>query len=231
MRLLTSLFAVIALSLCASAFAQEEETTTSTPAEEQPATTIEETPAAPAPAPAIETTPMPTERPAPAPAMTPSAKAERSAAPASSPAAKKASSPAPAAMSSPAKNMGVEATIKDYENRWAAAHGAAGLPSVEPLIADDFAGMSSKGKFTNRRSLISEMKNDKDTYTYGKNEKLDVHRYGTDVVVVVGKYREKGTGKDKQAFDRTFLFTDTWMMRKGAWKCIASQSMVLPAKK
>jgi type IV secretory pathway VirB10-like protein len=233
MRLLTPLIAVTALALTASAFAQEEEATPATaPAEEQPATTIEETPAAPAPAPAIETTPMPVEHATAPPMTTP--KPQRSAAPASSPAAK-SSSPAPAAATTATaagkKPVGVEATLKDNENRWAAAHGQAGVAVTEALIADDFIGISSKGKFTNRRSLISEMKGDKDTYTMSKNEKLDVHRYGNDVAVVVGKYHEKGMGKDKKPFDRTYFFTDTWMNRKGSWKCIASQSMILGGHK
>src|SRR6266480_2680213 len=224
MRLLTSLIAVSAMALTASAWAQEEETT-STPVEEQPATTIEETPA---PAPAIETTPTPPTRLAPPAAMSATPKPEKSAAAAGSPAAK-AASPAPTpAMAG--KKMSVEATVKDNENRWAAAGMKHDVATVEAMVADDFVGVSSKGKFTNRRALLNEMKGDKDNYTSAKNEKLDVHRFGNDVAVVVGRYREKGTGKDGN-FDRTYYFTDTWMQRKGAWKCVASQSMLLGGKK
>lgn len=212
------------MALTASAWAQEEETT-STPVEEQPATTIEETPA---PAPAIETTPTPVAKTAPAPAMSATPKPEKSAAPASSPAAK-AGSPAPApAMSG--KKMSVEAAIKDNENRWAAAGMKHDVATVETFIADDFVGVSSKGKFTNRRGLLNEMKGDKDNYTSAKNEKLNVHRFGNDVAVVVGRYREQGTGKEGK-FDRTYYFTDVWMQRKGAWKCVASQSMLMGPKK
>jgi hypothetical protein len=42
-------------------------------------------------------------------------------------------------------------------------------------------------------------------------------------MVVTGRAREKGTSKDGKAFDRTFLFTDTWALRGGQWQCVASQ--------
>src|SRR2546430_10184632 len=166
MRLLTSLIAVSAMALTASAWAQEEETT-STPVEEQPATTIEEPPA---PAPAIETTPTPATGLAPPAAMSATPKPEKSAAAAGSPAAK-AASPAPTpAMAG--KKMSVEATVKDNENRWAAAGMKHDVATVEAMIADDFIGVSSEGKFTIRLSLLNEMQGDKDTYTSAKDEKL-----------------------------------------------------------
>jgi ketosteroid isomerase-like protein len=162
----------------------------------------------------------------PAAAKSPTATAEKSAAPAggkksASPAATKSAASPAAAM--PQKKMSVEAALKDNENSWEAAVGNHDMATVESMVADDFAGVSSKGKVSNRRSLLSEMKKDKDTYTSAKNEKLDVHMYGTGVAVVVGTSREQGTDKDGKAFDRTFRFTDTWLDRNGKWQCIASQ--------
>ena len=52
---------------------------------------------------------------------------------------------------------------------------------------------------------------------------LHVKNFGANVTVVTGRAHERGTGKDGKAFDRTFLFTDTWMLRGGQWQCIASQ--------
>ena len=52
---------------------------------------------------------------------------------------------------------------------------------------------------------------------------------GSNTAVVVGRAREKGTGKDGK-FDRVYLFTDTWMERNGQWQCIASESMELPRR-
>lgn len=108
------------------------------------------------------------------------------------------------------------------ENAWEAAVGKHDAASVEGFIAADFMGVSSKNKFTNRSDVIDEFKKDKDTYKSAKNEKLNVKMFGPSVTVVTGRAREVGTGKDGKAFDRTFLFTDTWMMRGGKWQCVAS---------
>ncbi len=213
MKSLTPFIAAITLGL-ASVFGQGEQPS-ATPMEETPSTTAAETPAA---APEVETTASPAMSPTPSATASPAATPTKSAA-----STKTTKTASPTAMAS-GKKMSVEAALKDNENRWAQAHGKQGLPAVEAMVADDFVGVSSRGKIQNRRGMLAEMKRDKDTYTYGKNEKLDVHRYSNDVAVVVGKYREKGTGKDGKAFDRTFLFTDTWVKQNGSWKCVASQA-------
>jgi ketosteroid isomerase-like protein len=219
MKSIISFVAIAALSFIASAIAQEESPSPAT--DEKASATVEETPAAAA-----------TEAATATPAMerTPAAAVEKPASPmevkkATAPAAVKAASPAtaPAAAAKPAKNMSVEATVKDMENRWAAAYMKHDSATVEPMVAADFVGVNPKGKVQSRRALLSDLKSNKDTYTSAKNEKVDVHRYGNDVAVVVGTYREKGSGKDGKTFDRTYRFTDTWMNRGGKWQCIASQ--------
>lgn len=120
----------------------------------------------------------------------------------------------------PAKNL----NPRDAENAWEAAVAKHDYASVEGFLAPDYAGVSSKNKFVGRSELLSEFKGDKDTYKSAKNEKLTVKMYGNNVAVVTGRAREVGTGKDGKAFDRTYLFTDTWMMRGGKWQCIASQT-------
>jgi|SRR6266566_6770024 len=95
---------------------------------------------------------------------------------------------------------------------------------LRPILS----GIPSKGKFINKSGLISaEIKSNKDTYTSTKNEKLNVRVFRPNVAVVTGTAREKGTGKDGKAFERTYAYTDTWMERNGQWQCIASQGMLL----
>ena len=119
--------------------------------------------------------------------------------------------------------MSGPASLKDNENRWSAAIGKHDTATIESMVAADFIGVNSKGKVQNRRAMLAEVKNDKDTYTSAKAEKLDVHMYGSSVAIVVGMANEKGTGKDGKAFDRTYRFTDTWIDRGGNWQCVASQ--------
>jgi len=202
--------------LAAMSFAQEESASpaesTAPATEEKASATVEETPAAKA---ATSSAAEKKAEPATsAKAATSPAAATKQATTAASPAAKAA-----AAAPMNTKNM----SVKDMENAWEAAVGSHSFATVEGFVAADFVGVSSKGKFVNRSQMLAEFKGDKDTYKTAKNEKLNVQMFGPNVAVVTGRAREVGTGKDGKAFDRAFLFTDTWMMRGGKWQCVASQ--------
>ena len=224
-----SLIALVALSFVTSAFAQDEspsptpeESPSATP-EEKASATVESAPAA---------TASPTETKAAKKEETTTEKkdaaaGEKKEATAASTTSKPA---APAAAAASGRKLTGTAALGDLENRFAVALGKHDAASIEPMVADDYVGVTSKGKVENRRAMLSSIKSDKDTYTLTKNEKLDVRMYGKDVAVAVGTYREKGTTRDGQAFNRTYRFTDTWMSRGGNWQLIASQVTLLPGK-
>ena len=205
---------ITTLFLAGMTFAQEESSSpaesTAPATEEKASATVEETPAA-----------------KPAESTAPAVKAETAKAAAAPATAQKkettATAAKPAAAAAPAKAMGKNMSVKDMENAWEAAVGKHDVATVDGFLAADFVGVSAKNKFIDRSDVLGESKKDKDTYKSAKNEKLNVKMYGNGVTVVTGRAREVGTGKDGKAFDRTFLFTDTWMMRGGKWQCIASQ--------
>ena len=114
-------------------------------------------------------------------------------------------------------------SVKEIEDKWEASVPTHDFSTVSAFVASDFVGVSSQGKFVDKGSMLAEYKKDKDTYKSAKNEKLNVRNFGPNVTVVTGRAREIGTAKDGKAFDRTFLFTDTWMLRGGQWQCVASQ--------
>jgi ketosteroid isomerase-like protein len=218
MKIIISLFA--SAFVATMAIAQEESASpaeaTAPSSEEKASATVESTPAT---APAEAQKKEETLSPAPATAATaPKKEASTTAKAAAAKPAMAASAAAPKA-AAPAKNM----SVKDMENAWEAAVAKHDAASVEGFIAADFVGVSSKGKFIDRADSIGEFKKDKDTYKSAKNEKLNVKMFGPNVTVVTGRAREVGTGKDGKAFDRTFLYTDTWVMRGGKWQCVASQ--------
>ena len=199
--------------LAAMTFAQEEsaspaESTTPT-TEEKASATVEETPAS-----------KPAEATAPA--------AEKKAEPATSPTAPKkeattTTATKPAAPPAAAAPSGKKMSVKEMEEKWEASVPSHDFSTVQGFVASDFVGISSKGKFVDKSSMLADFKKDTDTYKLAKNEKLNVKAFGPNVMVVTGRAREKGTAKDGKAFDRTFLFTDTWMNRGGQWQCVASQ--------
>jgi ketosteroid isomerase-like protein len=206
MKLIISFFASVFLG--AIAFAQEE---SPSPAESTAPATEEKASATVESKPAEEASPAAVKKAAPA----------ASAATATS-AKKETTTTAAAKPAAPVNTKGT--SVKDMENAWEAAVGSHNFATVDGVVAADFVGVSLKGKFVNRSQFLSEFKGDKDTYKSAKNEKLNVQMFGPNVAVVTGRAREVGTGKDGKAFDRTFLFTDTWMMRGGKWQCIASQA-------
>lgn len=192
--------------LAAMTFAQEEsaspaESTTPT-TEEKASATVEETPAS-----------KPAEATAPAATSPTGPKKE----------ATTTTATKPAAPTTAAAPSGKKMSVKEMEEKWEASIPSHDFSTVQGFVSSDFVGISSQGKFVDKSSMLADFKKDTDTYTLAKNEKLNVKAFGPNVMVVTGRAREKGTAKDGKAFDRTFLFTDTWMNRGGQWQCIASQ--------
>jgi ketosteroid isomerase-like protein len=219
MKIITSLFAsafVATLAIAQEESASPAETTAPT-TEEKASATVESTPSEPTSSTGAQKKEEPLSA---APASATSAQ-KKEAPMAAKPAAAKPATAASAATApkAAAKNM----SVKDMENAWEAAVAKHDAASIDGFIAADFVGVSSKNKFIDRSDEIGELKKDKDTYKSAKNEKLNVKMFGSNVAIVTGRAREVGTGKDGKAFDRTFLFTDTWMMRGGKWQCVASQ--------
>jgi ketosteroid isomerase-like protein len=207
--LATALFA-------AMSFAQEE---SASPAESTPPTTEEKASAT------VEESPASKPAEAAAPAAEKKAEAATTSKAAAPAAEKKAATTSTAAKpaAAAAAPSGKKMSVKEMEDKWEASIPSHDFATVQGFIAADFVGVSSQGKFSDRSSVLAEYKKDKDTYKSAKNEKLNVKSFGPNVTVVTGRAREKGTGKDGKAFDRTFLFTDTWMLRGGQWQCVASQ--------
>ena len=197
--------------LAAMTLGQEEsasppESTTPT-TEEKASATIEETPAS---------------KPSEATASV----AEKKAEPATSPTAPKkeattTTATKPAAPPAAAAPSGKKMSVKEMEEKWEASIPSHDFSTVQGFVSSDFVGISSQAKFVDKSSMLADFKKDTDTYTLAKNEKLNVKAFGLNVMVVTGRAREKGIAKDGKAFDRTFLFTDTWMNRGGQWQCIA----------
>jgi ketosteroid isomerase-like protein len=190
--------------LAAITFAQEESaspTESTTPTTEEKASgTVEETPAS-----------KPAEATAPAATSPTGPKKE----------ATTTTATKPAAPTTAAAPSGKKMSVKEMEEKWEASIPSHDFSTVQGFVSSDFVGISSQGKFVDKSSMLAEFKKDKDTYKSAKNEKLNVKAFGPNVMVVTGRAREKGTAKDGKAFDRTFLFTDTWMNRGGQWQCIA----------
>jgi ketosteroid isomerase-like protein len=128
----------------------------------------------------------------------------------------------------PVKKSTPEATIREIEDKWEASVMAHDPSVAQAYLADDFRGVSSKGKVMSKSNLLSEFKKDTDTYTSTRNSKLDVRVFGGQFAVATGVSTEAGKTKDGTAFTRSFRWTDAWVERNGKWQCVASQAMLVP---
>ncbi len=211
----TILFAISALVAVAAplALAQENEPSASPSGSPQEAadTSVSVT---------TEKTSPPKAIPSPAKSASPAAKATASASPAKAAAPAKAS--ASPAMTAPAKKQSAEATLKELENKWEAAIPSHDASFAQATLADDFMGVSSKGKSLNKSGLIAELKKDKDTYQSATNGKMDVHVYSGQFAIVQGTSAEVGKDKDGKDFKRNYRWTDAWVNHNGNWKCVGS---------
>jgi ketosteroid isomerase-like protein len=162
----------------------------------------------------------------------PAPKSEASPSPmkSSSPAATKtgpSATPSTSAAVMPTKKSTPEATIRDIEDKWEASVMKHDPSVAQAYLADDFRGVSSKGKVVSKSNLLSEIKKDTDVYTSTKNGKVDVRIFGGQFAIATGTSTETGKSKDGQAFKRSFRWTDVWALRKEKWQCVASQAMLV----
>jgi ketosteroid isomerase-like protein len=177
--------------------------------------------------PSVSVTTEKTASPAPKSETSPSpSKSSSPAASKSSPSATPSTSSSPAAVM-PAKKSTPEATIREIEDKWEGSVMSHDPSVAQAYLADDFRGVSSKGKLMSKSNLLSEIKKDTDAYASTKNGKVDVRVFGGQFAVATGTSTEVGKAKDGQAFKRSFRWTDVWILRKDKWQCVASQAMLV----
>jgi ketosteroid isomerase-like protein len=210
---ITVLCLTAVLAAAPLAFAQEESPTP------EPATSPSD--------PTVSVTTQKTASPSPKPhPSTSPVKSSSPAAPKSSPSATPNTSSSPAAVM-PVKKSSPEATIRDIEDKWEGSVKNHDTSIPQAYLADDFRGVSSKGKVMNKSALLSEVKKDTDVYSSTKNDKVDVRVFGGQFAVASGISTEVGKDKAGQAFKRAFRWTDVWVLRKDKWQCVASQAMLV----
>ena len=115
-------------------------------------------------------------------------------------------------------------TIKSLEKRWQKAIVNKDVATIDELLANDFVATSSTGRVGSKSTLLSLVRRDKNEYTSAKVRGMSVRMAGPKTAIVTGTATESGTTPDGKTFRISRRFTDTWMLRDGKWKCVASQA-------
>lgn len=121
-------------------------------------------------------------------------------------------------------NRNTAATIRRLEREWQEAVRRHDVAALNDLLAADFVGTSSSGKVGSKSTLLAALRRDKNTYTSVSVGNMSVRTPADDIAVVTGIAREAGTTPDGKRFKSARRFTDTWVRRKGEWRCVASQT-------
>ncbi len=169
-----------------------------------------------------------TKTPTPAASVSEKSLAAKSEKTKASPVAK--ATPAATAAQRSVARGNVESQLKEIEDTYERAVQSHNLAAIEPFVADDCVVTNFKGRVMDRRAWLSEFKKDTDTYTNAKNMKMTVHMAAANVAIVTGRSREIGQDKAGKAFDRTFLWTDTFVDRNGKWMVVGSHSSLVASK-
>lgn len=130
-----------------------------------------------------------------------------------------ASSPAPSEVSEPLRREIVR-TLEGLEREWFQVYETHDLSALQQLIADDFVATLADGAMRDKREHIAAYPADFEALASVTNSELRVRVFAPDVAVATGLYtamRKKGP-----AAVTRYRYTDTWLLRQGAWQCVAT---------
>ena len=118
-----------------------------------------------------------------------------------------------------------EQVIERSERQWAAALSTGDMQLVEPLFADDLSGIDPTGKAFDKLGMLSLIQDGPSMFVSDQINNIRVRILG-DVAVAQGDETwELRAGDVRRG---SFLFTDTWVLRDGKWKVVASHSSMAP---
>jgi ketosteroid isomerase-like protein len=121
-----------------------------------------------------------------------------------------------------------EIQIRQLERAWNQAEANQQVNEVSNLVDDTLVYTDYDGSFMNKSEYLKWVAAPEQKADHLFDEGMTIHVYGN-AAVVNGIYRESGTNKGKKYVIRS-RYTDTWIRRDNIWRCVATQSTLIPAK-
>ena len=121
------------------------------------------------------------------------------------------------------------AHVLALDNSWNRALESKDTRALDMLLADTFVSVDIDGSMQTKREFLASIKApDYHPPAQAVTEQSSVEVY-EDSAVVVGIFRTKGVDKGKKYLNRE-RYVDTWAKIEGTWKCVASITVLIPAK-
>jgi ketosteroid isomerase-like protein len=121
-----------------------------------------------------------------------------------------------------------EQQVMQLERDWCTAALKKDSAFLGHVLADDYAGVGSRGKKETKPEALADLSDKASTVTACVDTDVKVRVYG-DAAVATGLGTRSGTYKGVAFKDRKFLWTDTFIRKDGRWQCVASQGTPIAA--
>jgi ketosteroid isomerase-like protein len=108
------------------------------------------------------------------------------------------------------------------ENAWNQAQMHRDGKALNGLLADTFIYTHWDGTVMNKTKFMADIQEPSVKTSLVANDEIEVHFY-PGVAIVAGAYHAKGSTQGKP-FDHYGRFTDTWILSKDKWQCVASHT-------
>ena len=116
----------------------------------------------------------------------------------------------------------IVAQIEGLERVWFEVYETHDLTPLGRLIADDFVATLADGTMRGKREHIASYLADFEMLASVENSDLRVRVLTPEVAVATGLYTARLRGKQGPEAVTSYRYTDTWLLRDGAWQCVAT---------
>jgi ketosteroid isomerase-like protein len=119
------------------------------------------------------------------------------------------------------QNSADEQVLRKIQQDWADARLKRDSSFPKRIEADDFTVVWFDGRIVTKQEDVQTYESDDAVFTEFKIDDLKMRFYG-DTAIVVGQGSIKARTKNQDLSGR-YVWTDTFVKQKGAWKAVASQ--------
>ena len=123
----------------------------------------------------------------------------------------------------PAKQVDAEQYIIEGARQWAESVATGDTTALERILADDFVGIDPKGRFYDKEKMISDTREAPKHFVSNQLNEVKVRFYGDTAVAQGYETWQRHSGERGR-----FVWTDTWVRRKGTWQIVAAEDLIAP---
>lgn len=121
-----------------------------------------------------------------------------------------------------------EQYIVESERQWAESVASGDTAVVERILANDFLGVAPDGTLFDKAKEIADTRQDAKDYVSNHINEVKVRFFGDTAIAQGSESWERRTEEPKRG---RYVWTDTWIRRKGQWQIVASQDLIVAETK